>query len=74
MIDRHEGDRFPYRMHDAVREAIRHTDFQVSVGLPLPETPSQWLEPPEEVGRRWTGHLDAYLARHGATREGLRPR
>jgi hypothetical protein len=42
-------------------------------GLPLPETPTQWLEPPEEVGRRWTGHLDAYLARCGATREGLRP-
>ncbi|OXM67370.1 hypothetical protein [Amycolatopsis vastitatis] len=47
--------------------------FFASVGLPLPETPTQWLEPPEEVGRRWTGHLDAYLARHGATREELRP-
>ncbi|MFG2052829.1 tetratricopeptide repeat protein [Micromonospora sp. NPDC048930] len=32
MIDRHEGERFPYRMHDAVREAIRRTDHQVAGG------------------------------------------
>ena len=32
MIDRHEGDRFPYRMHDAVREAVRRTDHQVPGG------------------------------------------
>ncbi|MFC4037322.1 hypothetical protein ACFO1B_02710 [Dactylosporangium siamense] len=31
MIDRHEG-RFPYRMHDAVREAVRRTDHQVPGG------------------------------------------
>ena len=27
----------------------------------------------EPTGGRWIGHLDAYLARHGATRESLRP-
>lgn len=32
MIDRYEGERFPYRMHDAVREAIRTTDHHVSGG------------------------------------------
>ena len=48
--------------------------FFASVGLPLPETPTQWLEPPKKVRRRWTGHLDAYLARHGATRDHLRSR
>ncbi|PYC66188.1 hypothetical protein C7C45_26040 [Micromonospora arborensis] len=32
MIDRQDGQRFPYRMHDAVREAIRRTDHQVTGG------------------------------------------
>jgi hypothetical protein len=32
MIDRYEGERFPYRMHDAVRDAIRRTDHQVAGG------------------------------------------
>jgi len=32
MIDRFDGERFPYRMHDAVREAIRRTDHQVAGG------------------------------------------
>ena len=32
MIERHDGGRFPYRMHDAVREAIRRTDHQVTGG------------------------------------------
>ncbi|MBM0255997.1 hypothetical protein [Micromonospora sp. 4G55] len=32
MIDRQDGQRFPYRMHDAVREAIRRTDHQVAGG------------------------------------------
>ncbi|MER7441270.1 hypothetical protein [Micromonospora avicenniae] len=32
MIDRHDGERFPYRLHDAVREAIRRTDHHVTGG------------------------------------------
>ncbi|SNY60211.1 hypothetical protein [Paractinoplanes atraurantiacus] len=32
MIDRHGGGRFPYRMHDAVREAIRKADHQIAHG------------------------------------------
>lgn len=32
MIDRYEGERFPYRTHDAIREAIRRTDHQVVGG------------------------------------------
>ncbi|RAO36584.1 hypothetical protein ONO23_01641 [Micromonospora noduli] len=32
MIDHHHGDRFPYRIHDAVREAIRRSDHQISGG------------------------------------------
>lgn len=32
MIDHHDVDRFPYRMHDAVREAIRLADHQVRGG------------------------------------------
>lgn len=32
MIDRHKGQRFPYRMHDAVREAIRHSGHGVLGG------------------------------------------
>lgn len=37
MIDRFEGERFPYRMHDAVREAIRRTDHQVAGGWSEPD-------------------------------------
>ncbi|MEU8254393.1 hypothetical protein AB0C06_09040 [Micromonospora inaquosa] len=32
MIDQHHSDRFPYRIHDAVREAIRRSDHQISGG------------------------------------------
>jgi hypothetical protein len=32
MIDFHEGDRLPYRMHDAVREAIRRSDQYIPGG------------------------------------------
>jgi tetratricopeptide (TPR) repeat protein len=32
MIDRHDGERFPYRMHDAVREAVRLADHQIDGG------------------------------------------
>ena len=32
MIDHHHSDRFPYRIHDAVREAIRRSDHQISGG------------------------------------------
>lgn len=32
MIDHYDGERFPYRMHDAVREAIRRSDHQVAGG------------------------------------------
>jgi len=32
MIDRHDGERFPYRMHDAVREALRKADHHGSGG------------------------------------------
>ncbi len=32
MIDRFDGERFPYRTHDAVREAIRRSDSQVVGG------------------------------------------
>ena len=42
--------------------------FLESVGLPLPSTPTQWLESYEVVARRWTDHLDLYLGRHGANR------
>jgi hypothetical protein len=37
--------------------------FLESVGLPLPATPTQWLEPHEVVSRRWADHLRSYLAR-----------
>ncbi|WP_091562951.1 hypothetical protein [Micromonospora pattaloongensis] len=32
MVEPHDSERFPYRLHDAVREAIRHTDHQVAGG------------------------------------------
>ena len=32
MIDSYDGERFPYRMHDAVREAIRRADHHVIGG------------------------------------------
>jgi hypothetical protein len=32
MIDRYDGERYPYRMHDAVREAVRRADHQVVGG------------------------------------------
>lgn len=32
MIDRYDDQRFPYRMHDAVREAVRRVDHQVAGG------------------------------------------
>ncbi|SDI91070.1 hypothetical protein SAMN05444157_0755 [Frankineae bacterium MT45] len=32
MIERHAGERFPYRMHDAIRDAIRHADYAVENG------------------------------------------
>ncbi|MFF1881968.1 hypothetical protein ACFVVC_10935 [Pseudarthrobacter sp. NPDC058196] len=32
MIDRYNGERFPHRMHDAVREAIRSADHRVAAG------------------------------------------
>ncbi|MGV9764076.1 hypothetical protein [Micromonospora tulbaghiae] len=32
MVEPHDSDRFPYRLHDAVREAIRRTDHQVAGG------------------------------------------
>ncbi|XVU23345.1 hypothetical protein ACQPZJ_39770 [Actinoplanes sp. CA-054009] len=32
MISQHDGGRFPYRMHDAVREAIRKADHQITHG------------------------------------------
>ncbi|MCM3331399.1 hypothetical protein [Kocuria palustris] len=32
MIDHHQGEQFPYRMHDAVREAIRTSDHRVTGG------------------------------------------
>jgi hypothetical protein len=43
--------------------------FLGSVGRPLPPIPTQWLEPYEVVNQRWVDHLDAYLARHDATRD-----
>lgn len=42
--------------------------FLEAVGLPVPPMPTQWLEPREQVVRRWTDHLDRYLARRGASR------
>ena len=32
MIDRFEAERYPYRMHDTVREAVRRTDHRVAGG------------------------------------------
>jgi hypothetical protein len=32
MIVRHDGERFPYRMHDAVRDAIRETGYRAAGG------------------------------------------
>jgi hypothetical protein len=47
--------------------------FLESAGLPLPPTPTQWLEPYEVVALRWAGHLSSYLARHGVTATGRTP-
>lgn len=38
MIDRYDGQRFPYRMHDAVREALRAVDHHVPGGW----SPRDW--------------------------------
>ncbi|OKJ95668.1 hypothetical protein AMK34_21940 [Amycolatopsis sp. CB00013] len=67
---RNEGRKIPRRS----RSWIPVECCLASVGLPLPETPTQWLEPYEDVKRRWVGHLDAYLARHGANREVIQAR
>jgi len=41
--------------------------FLESVSLPLPPTPTQWLEPYDVVSRRWVNHMSSYLARHKTT-------
>ena len=42
--------------------------FLESVGLPVPQPPTQWLEPYEDVLARWTTHLDAHLERRRSSR------
>ncbi|MGI5522383.1 hypothetical protein ACQEUX_15705 [Micromonospora sp. CA-259024] len=52
------------RLRSRSRSMIPVECLLESAGLPLPDQPTQWLEPAEDVVRRWADHFAAYAARH----------